>query len=135
MIFSVSNDGIEGSLDCGPDSDTMTVNDLAHEMTICSQETPLASRSLLLSQKQDFLNNHLSRVPIIPNQEGTLEMRDEVLSSVGAEDMDTRRYQKSDLDDVEFYSKNDQMDVDVVFRPGIYTPFFLQTSTILRGVR
>ena len=27
------------------------------------------------------------------NQEGTMEMRDEVLSSVGAQDLDTRSYQ------------------------------------------
>ena len=49
----------------------------------------LAARSLLLSQRQDFLNNHPARVPITPNQQGLMEMRDEVLSSVGAQDMDT----------------------------------------------
>ena len=52
-----------------------------------------------------------------------MEMRDEVLSCVGAQDMATSGYQVSDLDDVEFYRKNDQPDVDAVFRPGIYTPF------------
>ena len=73
-------------------------------MTISSQETPLAAWSLLLSQKQKFLNNHLARVPVTPNQQGSHEMRDEVLSSVGAWDMDTSGYQVSaDLDDVEFY--------------------------------
>ena len=51
-------------------------------------------------------------------------MRDEVLSSVGAQDMDTSGYQVSaDLDDVEFYWENDQLDIDAVFRPGIDTPF------------
>ena len=103
MIFSVSNDGIEWSLDFGPDSVTLTVQDLVQEMTISSQEIPLAAWSLLSSQRQDFLNNHLARVPITPNQEGTMEMRDEVLSSVGAQDMDTSRSQVSHLDDVEFY--------------------------------
>ena len=29
----------------------------------------------------------------------------------------------ADMDDVEFYCKNDQLDVDAVFRPGIDTPF------------
>ena len=29
----------------------------------------------------------------------------------------------ADLDDVEFYCENDQLDVDAVFRPGIDTPF------------
>ena len=53
-------------------------------------------------------------------------MRDEVLSSVGAkEGLDTSGYQVSaaDLDDVEFYWENDQLDIDAVFRPGIDTPF------------
>ena len=106
MIFSVSNDGIEWSLDFGPDSVTLTVKDLGQETTISSQEIPLAAWSLLLSQRQDFLNNHLPRVPITPNQQGTMEMRDEVLSSVGAQDMETSGYQVSDLDDMEFYLEN-----------------------------
>ena len=51
-------------------------------------------------------------------------MRDEVLSSVGAQDIDTSGYEVSaDLDDVEFYWENDQLDVDAVFRPSIDTPF------------
>ena len=58
-------------------------------MIISSQEIPLAAWSFLLSQTQEFLNNHLARLPLTPNQEGTIEMRDEVLSSVGAEEMDT----------------------------------------------
>ena len=86
MIFSVSNDGIQWTLDFGPDSVTIAVNDLDQNITISSQEIPLAAWQLLLSQRQDFLNNHLARVPITPNQEGTMEMRDEVLSSVGAQD-------------------------------------------------
>ena len=106
MIISISNDGIERSLDFGPDSVTLTVKDLVQEMT-SAQEIPLAAWSLLLSQRQQFLNNHLARVPVTPNQQGTHEMRDEVLSSVGAqEDLDTKGYQVStDLDDVEFYGK------------------------------
>ena len=93
-------------------------------MTISSRETPLAVWKLLLSQRQEFSNNHLARVPVTPNQQGAHEMRDEVLSSVGAQDFDTSGYQVSaDLDDVEFYWENDQLDVDAVFRPGIDTPF------------
>ena len=103
MIFSVSNDGIERSLEFGPDSVIWTVKDLVQEMTISSQEIILAAWSLLLSQRPQFLNNHLPRVPVTPNQQGTLEMKDEVLSSEGAQDMDTSGYQVSDLDDVEFY--------------------------------
>ena len=52
-------------------------------------------------------------------------MRDEVLSSVGAQEgLDTSGYQASaDLADVEFYWETDQLDVDAVFRPCIDTPF------------
>ena len=52
-------------------------------------------------------------------------MTDEVLSSVGAQYMDTSGYQVSAAhpDDVEFYWQNDQLDVNAVFRPGIDTPF------------
>ena len=50
-------------------------------------------------------------------------MREESLSSVGAQDMDTRGYQVSDLGDVEFYWENAQLHVDAVFIPGIDNPF------------
>ena len=77
-----------------------------------------------MSQRQQFLNNHLARVPVTPNLQGTHEMSDVVLSSVGAQDMDTSGHQVSsaDLEDVEFYWENDQLVVDAVFRPGIDTP-------------
>ena len=78
---------------------------------------------MLLYQRQDFLNNHLARVPITPNQEGTIEMREEVLSSVGAQDLDTSSYQVSDLENLEFNWENSQLYMDSVFRPGIDTPF------------
>ena len=123
IIFSVSSDGIQWTLDFGPDSVTIAVNGLDQNITISSQEIPLAAWQLLLSQRQDFLNNHLARVPITPNQEGTLEMRDEVLSSVGAQDVDTSSYQVSDLEDIEFNWEKSQLDMDSVFRPGIDTPF------------
>ena len=105
MIFSVSKDGIEWSLDFGRDSVTLTV-DLLQEKTIGSQEIPFAVGacwSLLLSQRQKFLNNHLRRVPVNPNQQGKQQMRDEILSRVGAQDMDTSGYEVSaDREDVEF---------------------------------
>ena len=46
MILSASNDGIEWSLDFELDSVTLTVNDLVQEMTISSQQNPLAAWSL-----------------------------------------------------------------------------------------
>ena len=50
-------------------------------------------------------------------------MRDEVLSSVGAQDLDASSYQVSDLEDIEFNWENSQLDMDAVFRPGTDTPF------------
>ena len=102
---------------------TLTVKDPVQEKTISSREIPLADSRLMMYQRQEFLNNHLVRVPDIPNQQGTHEMNDKVLSSVGTQDMDTSGYQVSDLDDVEFYCENDQLDVDAVFRPSIGTLF------------
>ena len=123
MIFSISSDGIQWTLDFGPDSVTIAVFDLDQNITISSHEIPLAAWQLLLSQRQDFLNNHLARVPITPNQKGMMEMRDEVLSSVGAQNLDTSSYQVSDLEDIDFNCENSQLDMDSVFRPGIATPF------------
>ena len=123
MIFSISSDGIQWTLDFGLNSVTIAVFDLSQNITISSQEIPLAAWQLLLSQWQDFLKNHLSRVPITENQEGTMDMRNEVLSSVGAQDLDTSSYQVSNLEDIEFNWESPQLDMDAVFRPGIDTLF------------
>ena len=50
-------------------------------------------------------------------------MREEVLSSAGAQVLDTSSYQVSDLEDIEFNWEDSQLDMDAVFRPGIETPF------------
>ena len=51
-------------------------------------------------------------------------MRDKVLSSECAQDMHTIGYHVyADLENVQFYWKNDQLDVDAVFRPGNDIPF------------
>ena len=102
MIFSVSSDGIQWTLDLDPDSVTIAVNDLDQNKRISSQEIPQAAWQLLLSQRQDFMNNHLPQVPITENQEGRMDMTDEVLTSVGAQDLETSSYQVSDLEDREF---------------------------------
>ena len=119
MIFSVSIDAAERSLDCGPDSVALNLKDLVQGFTKSSQEIPLAAWSLSLSQAKELLNNHIAQDPVTPNQQGTHELR----ADVGAQDTDTSGYQVSDLDDVELYWENSQLDVDAVFRPGIDTPF------------
>ena len=61
-----------------------------------------------------------------------MDMRHEVLSSVGAQDLHTSIYQVSDLEDIEFNWENSQMDMDAVFRPGLGTPFFPTTFSKTR---
>ena len=100
----------------------MTVKDFVQEEIKNCQEIPLAAWSLLLSPRQDFLNNHQARVPITPKQELTMEMREELLSSVGAQEMLTRVYQVSPPQDFDFHLEKDQLGVHAVFRSGIENP-------------
>ena len=102
MQLTVLNNGTQLILDFGPDSVVLSVKDFDENFTISSLEIPPAAWSLLLSQRQKLLNDHLPRVPITPNQRGTFEMRDEVPSSVGAQDTDTKGNELSDLEDIEF---------------------------------
>ena len=112
MQVTVSNNGTQWILDFGPDSVVLSVVDLHKNLTISSLEFQLAAWSLLLSQRQKVLNNHLPGVPITPNQQGTFEMRDEVLSCVGAQDTNTRGYEVSDLEDIEFSWEDPAVDVE-----------------------
>ena len=113
--FTVSNNGTQWILDFGPDSVVLSVKDLDENFTISSLESPLAAWSLLLSQRQQFLDNHLHRVPITPNQRGTFKMTEEVFSSVGAQDTDTSGYELSDLEDIEFSCEDPALDMDSVY--------------------
>ena len=55
-------------------------------------------------------------------------MRNEILSSVGAQNMDTSGYQVTDLDDFEFYWENRQL--VSVLRPGINASFSASTFNV-----
>ena len=116
MIFSVSNDGIQWTLDFGPGSVTIAVNDPKFNNQL-TRNTPSCLAFAVVSKTSVF-ENHLAQVPITPKQQGTFEMREEVLSSVGAQGLDTSRYQVSDLEDIEFKWENSQLHMDAVFRPG-----------------
>ena len=70
MKFTVSNNGTQWILDFGPDSVVLSVKDLDENLKISSLEIPLATCSLLLSQRQEFLDNHLPRVPITHKSTG-----------------------------------------------------------------
>ena len=65
----------------------------------------------------------MPRFPITPNQQGTFELREEALSSVGAQDVDTRGYELSDLEDVEFSSEDPAVEIDSGYGLGFDTPF------------
>ena len=132
MQFTVSSNGTQWTLDFGPDSVVLSIRDRDENVTISSLEIPLEAWSLLLSQRREFLHNHMTRVPITPNQQGTFEMREEVLSSVGAQDTDTRGYELSDIEDTEFSWEDPAVDMDSVYRPGIETPFSRPSLTIFR---
>ena len=67
MQFTVSNNQTKWILDFGPDSVDLSVKDLDENLTISSLEILLAAWSLLLSKREDFLDNHLPRVLITPN--------------------------------------------------------------------
>ena len=56
-------------------------------------------------------------------QKVPFRLKEHVLSSVEAQDMNTSSYQVSDLEDIEFNCENSQLEMDAVFRPGIDTPF------------
>ena len=73
MIFEVSNEGMQWSLDFGPDAVNLTGKHLVQEMTISSWENLLQAWILLLFQKQDFLDNHSAQIPITSNENWTYE--------------------------------------------------------------
>ena len=91
-------------------------------------ETPLADWSLLLSQNQDFLKAHLTRVPTTLNRPKTMEIWDEVFSSVGAQHLDTGGYHLSDLEDFEYHWEDPDSDMDAVSQPGINAPLYTSIS-------
>ena len=122
MQSTVSNNGTQWTLDFGPDSVALSVKDLDKNLKISSLEIPPAAWFCLLTQRQEFLDNNLPRVPITPNKQGTIEMREEVLSSVAARDTDTRGYELSDLVAVGISWQDLAVDNDSVHRPGIDTP-------------
>ena len=71
------------------------------------------------------------QIPINPNQQGTFEMREEVLASAGAQGMHTSGYELSDLEEIQFSWENPQVDLDAIFRRKIDTPL---STTVLKDL-
>ena len=132
MIFAFSNEGIQWSHDLDLDSVFLTVKDLVQAMAMSSQEVHLPAWNLLLSQRQEILDNHLAQIPVTPNQQGTFELREDVHASAGAQDMDKSSYKLSDLRAIEFFRENPQVELDAVFRPRIDISCHQQPSTTWR---
>ena len=99
---SVSNNGTQWTPDFSPDSVTIIVKDMVQDLTISSLEIPIAAFNSLINQRQQFLDNHLARVPITPNHQGTWEMQDEVRASVRDRNVSSD-FVPSDLDDIQFH--------------------------------
>ena len=90
MQFTVSNIGTQCTLKFSPESVVLSLMDLDENLTISSLEIPLVAWFLLLSRRKELLDNQLHRAPLTPYQQGTFEVKEEVHSSVGAQDTDTR---------------------------------------------
>ena len=56
-----------------------------------------------------------------------MEMQDDLLSCVGAQDSDTSGYQMSDLGDIEFHWEDPDLNKIAVFRSGKESPFSAST--------
>ena len=78
---------------------------------------------LAASAETSLFGHTLARLLITPNRQGAMCMFDEVLSSVGAQDMDTSWYQVSALENIEFHWKYLDLNKDTTIRPDTNTPF------------
>ena len=61
-----------------------------------------------------------------------MDFGDEILSSVGAQDLDTSGYQVCDLEDIDFHWEDLDLNMDSVSQPSKNTLFLLQILTISR---
>ena len=103
-----------------------TVKDFVQEMTIDSHEIPLAAWNLTLSQRQEFWNNDRARVRATANQQGTMEIRDELPSTVGAHDLEGCGYHASDQVDIDFQWNDPDLSMDEFFRAARKNPILFQ---------
>ena len=69
------------------------------------------------------MNNQLAQMLIALIRHGSYEMKEEVLTSAGAQNLDTSGFKLSDLQDTEFCWENPQLELHAVFTAGIDTCF------------
>ena len=135
MIFSVFNDGIKWTLDFGSDSFTVAVNDLDQNITITSQELPLAAWPLLLSQRQAFLVNLLPRVPMTndskPRRNNGVERRSTLQcggSRLGHKQLSSIRSQRHRVQLGNFSIGHGRKVIDNLFSPTTFDDFLMEGS-------
>ena len=99
------------------------------------KEQPSGFLKKFLRQSQSATPERVTKeaknLPITPNRQGTVEMRDEVLSSVDAQNMDTSGFQVSGLEDIEFDWEQPDLIIHTIFQPGIDAAISLQLATFL----
>ena len=129
MIFSVSSDGIQWTLDFGPVSVTIALSELDQNLTIqVTRSTPSCVAIAVISKARFSWIIICHECPVTENQEGTMEMRDEELSSVWSSRLgDTSSYQESDLEEHRVQLGKFAIGTwTQCFRPRHRHPFFLQ---------
>ena len=82
-----------------------------------------ARLELIFSEKHEFLDNHVARFPITPNQKRTQRKREEIFSSGRAQHMDTKYWELSVSDDIDFVWETPQLDLLAAFRKGFANLF------------
>ena len=65
----------------------------------------------------------MAQVQITRNQQETFEMKEEVLASAGAQDIDNSGYELSNSEQIEFFCEKPQVESDAVFKPQIDASF------------
>ena len=103
------------ALDFRPVSLVFTVKHDIQELAMSSQEILLPAWNFCFSQGPELLNNQLAGIPITPNHYGTHELKEEVLSSVRAQDLHTSGFDLSNKEDIGNFLENAQLVVDAVF--------------------
>ena len=65
----------------------------------------------------------MAQVQITRNQQGTFEMKEEVLASAGAQDIDTSGYELSNSEQIDVFWENPQVEWEAVFKSEIDASF------------
>ena len=126
MLFTVSIDGVQWSLELSTESARITATDLVQNIVTSFLDIPIPVFNSLISQRQAFFWGSLIPADenVRPAVVGDIRHEEEVLSTVGILDSNSV---PADLQEIQL----EDMDIDeVLFRPGIDTPFS-PTSTII----